>query len=140
MAFEWSDELSVGIPDIDRQHKELLNKIKELREACREGRGKELIDEMMAFLERYINDHFSCEERYMKEFNYPQMVFHVKEHTDFTKRYLELRDELRKRGWRLYTTLETKDLLGLWWINHISKVDRELGRFLKDQKYTSKRS
>lgn len=131
MALEWSDELSTGVSEIDAQHKELLSRLKTLRDACREGEGKELIDEMMDFIGYYINEHFGLEERYMRQFNYPQMDFHIREHREFTKRYLELRDELRKTGWKLYATLQTNELLGLWWISHISKVDKALGTYLK---------
>ncbi|MCX7793602.1 MAG: bacteriohemerythrin [Thermodesulfovibrionales bacterium] len=133
MPLKWSDELSTGVNEIDAQHKELLKRLNMLREACREGRGKEIIDELILFLEDYIKIHFGLEERYMKQYNYPGIEFHIAQHRDLEKRFKELKADFEKNGLRLVATLETNELLGQWWLNHISRTDKELGRYLRDK-------
>lgn len=58
MPIEWSTELTTGVERIDNQHKELINRINKLQGASREGKGKEVIDELMVFLEDYIKSHY----------------------------------------------------------------------------------
>ena len=41
MQITWREELSVGVPLIDDQHKELIPHFNALLIACNEGRGKE---------------------------------------------------------------------------------------------------
>jgi hemerythrin len=43
MAIEWTDDLAVGIVEIDNQHKELFHQINQLLEACNQGKGKETV-------------------------------------------------------------------------------------------------
>jgi len=37
--FDWNDQLSVGVAEIDKQHQELVKLINDLHEAMREGAG-----------------------------------------------------------------------------------------------------
>lgn len=133
MPIEWSNELTTGVEKIDSQHKELINRINKLHAASREGKGKEVIDELMVFLEDYVKSHFGEEERFMKQYSYPQTDFHIAQHRDFIKRYQELKTELHSTGQRLITVIETNELLGRWWINHITKLDRSLGMYLRER-------
>jgi len=59
---EWKDSLVVGIDDIDKQHKELFNRINNLIIAIGSGNIKENINVVFAFLEYYVNDHFALEK------------------------------------------------------------------------------
>ncbi len=133
MSIEWSVELSTGVEKIDNQHKELIKRINQLRGAAREGKGKEIIDDLMVFLEDYIKNHFGEEERFMKQYSYPQTGYHVAQHRDFIEKYQDLKKELISSGERLVAVIETNALLGQWWINHITKIDRSLGMYLRDK-------
>lgn len=133
MPIEWNIELTTGVEKIDNQHKELIGRINQLHAASREGKGKDVIDELMVFLEDYVKSHFSEEERFMKQYSYPQAEFHMAQHKDFIRRYEELKTEFRSSGQRLITVIGTNELLGRWWINHITKLDRSLGMYLRER-------
>ncbi len=131
MPIQWSDELITGFEEIDNQHKELIKRINELHSACRGGRGKDIIVDIMDFLGNYILFHFGAEERLMGQYSYPDTDIHRNAHQEFVKRYSELKNNFNIMGERLISVLETTSLLGDWWINHINRMDKALASFLR---------
>jgi len=132
---EWSQDLSVGIDEIDEQHKELFRRINRLVESVRQSQCRETIPEVIGFLEEYVITHFANEEAYMKEYDYPGYEAHKAQHSEFLKSISGLRGELEKiknQGGSSYElSVTTNQVVVEWIVNHIIKVDRKLGGFLK---------
>ena len=80
---EWSNNLSVGVDLIDDQHKLLIQKIADLAEAVNKTQGAEKILKTLGFMVEYTDFHFSAEEELMKEHDYPEMEYHLKQHKQF---------------------------------------------------------
>jgi hemerythrin len=133
MAIEWNEDLATGVKEIDAQHKELFKRINRLLDACKRGEGREEIDRVILFLGNYVVDHFGTEERLMGRYKYPEAESHKSLHENFLKRFSTLKDELYTKGERLITVIETNQLLGDWWINHIGKIDKALGKYLENK-------
>ena len=131
MGIQWRESLSIGVEEIDRQHKELLQHFDRLLTACEEGQGKLELKNLLDFLSRYVVTHFGDEEAIQLHHNYPGYEAHRKEHDSFVARIRKLQDEIGQEGVAVYHVIETNNLLFKWLINHISKVDKELGRYLK---------
>jgi len=135
---EWTEDLSVGIEEIDEQHRELFSRINGLVEAIKSATCKYRIPEVIQFLEDYIVTHFSAEERYMMRFDYPDFTFHRTQHGIFMQNFIELKKELekleggKKRG-SYELSVTTNQVVVDWILDHIAKVDRKLGEFLKDR-------
>ena len=53
MYTEWTPEMSVGIGDIDVQHRKMIRKINEISEAVDASKSKEEITEAIKFFEVY---------------------------------------------------------------------------------------
>jgi len=123
--------LSIGVEEIDSQHKELLEHFDRLLNACEEGRGMEELKMLLSFLDRYVRTHFNDEEALQLLWHYPGFEAHHKEHESFVERISKLQGEIEREGVAVYHVVETNNLLFKWLVSHISKVDRELGRFLK---------
>ena len=78
---EWDDYMSVGVDDIDEQHKDLIKAINRLYEVVMRGdigemrtaRRKALDD-----LDHYVRHHFASEERFMEKISYPLLDEHRK--------------------------------------------------------------
>jgi class 3 adenylate cyclase len=69
-TLEWRDEFLVGFDEIDNQHHELLAHINQLAlMVSREDSSG--IEETMQFLADYVHFHFDCEEKIMRDVNYP---------------------------------------------------------------------
>ncbi|MCX7991137.1 MAG: bacteriohemerythrin [Proteobacteria bacterium] len=134
MSISWNDDLSVNVQKIDEQHKELINKINELFDACKEGKGGTAINDIVKFLEKYVVFHFSTEEQYMQVYNYPDIETHRKEHKYFLETFNKIKEDHLSKNEMLLATFKLNDLLIKWLINHIRKTDKAIGDFLRNIK------
>jgi hemerythrin-like metal-binding protein len=133
-CIEWSDSLAIGIPLIDQQHKDLINNINELIEAIRTSKGQEHIQKITAFLEDYVVRHFNDEDVLMQEYKYPGYSAHKSLHLKFIEAFNALKEELRDKPDKgLYLVFRVQTLVMDWFVNHIVKVDKQLGVFLSTQ-------
>lgn len=112
---DWSDELSIGIPEIDKQHKVLVGLLNRLHQAILEHRAREECGEILEQLIEYTRVHFATEESVMSTFNYPQLEQHRKEHQDlidevsrFKARFAS--GQVKKRSW--FSWLNFRELFG----------------------------
>ncbi len=86
----WNEQLSVGIPAIDDQHKELIKKINDLTDTIFKDEDREKVLEFIDFLDNYVTAHFSHEEALMLEADYPEIVSHTRKDAAFiTRQYLQ---------------------------------------------------
>jgi hemerythrin len=131
MALDWTDDLSTGSHEIDRQHKELFKRINALLEACRQGKGRAEVNKVVQFLDDYVVTHFSEEENYMQKYHYPNYAHHKAQHLEFMETFAELRRQIKHEGAGVHLLVKTNHMIVQWLVNHICKVDRALGTFLK---------
>lgn len=131
MGIKWRDSLSIGVEAVDNQHKELLLRFDKLLEACQSGQGIDELKKLMGFLEEYVYTHFNDEEALQRLHHYPGYEVHLSEHRYFIEQIKKLKHDTSKDGFSTHHVVETNNMLLKWLINHISKVDTELGAFLK---------
>lgn len=130
MAMQWADSLSVGVREIDNQHKELIAQINKLLQAMGQGKGRDEIGKVVKFLEDYVVQHFAAEEKYMSKYGYPQSGSHKAEHLAFTRDFASLKKEYEKEGATGQVVIQVQRRVGDWLISHIGKIDKSLGAFL----------
>ncbi|WP_461209171.1 bacteriohemerythrin [Desulfocurvus sp. DL9XJH121] len=126
---EWDERMTVGVEEIDDQHKKLLAIINTLHEACSQGCNPEAVGRAAEELTEYTRYHFTTEERYMTACDYPEQERHLEEHMEcnlkaldfFSDHVAEINPKLGK---------EILVFLKDWLVNHILKTDRRLGRCL----------
>jgi hemerythrin len=128
MALRWKEDLTMGVAELDRQHRELFDCINRLLDACRVGKGSDQVQPVLQFLESYVREHFAEEERRMREAGYPLLALHKAQHDGFLVAFEDVKKDASSPG--LALTFGTNRLLTDWWINHISGTDREFGRYL----------
>lgn len=131
MGIQWRESLSIGVETIDNQHKELLQRFDRLLEACQGGSGIDELKQLLSFLEEYVLTHFRAEEAIQILHRYPAYEAHRAEHQYFIQQLNKLKAETQQEGISTHHVVETNNMLLKWLLNHISKVDRELGTFLK---------
>lgn len=131
MGIEWRDSLSIGVEEIDNQHKQLLSHFDKLLKACESGKGLGELKSLLGFLDGYVIKHFKDEESIQRLRNYPGYDAHKKEHETFVERLKTLKQEISTEGIALHHLMETNNLLLKWLLHHISTVDVQLGKFLK---------
>jgi hemerythrin len=82
---KWDDAYSLGIKNIDDQHKKLfdiVDKIFSLQES-KDVKGN--IRTILHELFEYIKVHFKDEEEFMKSINYPDLAYHIELHEQLVK-------------------------------------------------------
>lgn len=129
---EWSPKLHIGIATIDEQHKYLTSLINKLYESHTAGKDREALQPIVNAISDYAQYHFSEEQKLMEQYEYPTLEGHKTLHDDFIVKSVEyLFDYLNGKEDELST--EMLDYLTDWWLNHISKVDQEMGKYLKSK-------
>lgn len=132
MAFiNWNDNLSVGIIQIDAQHKNLVNMINSLYEAMTSGKGKDIVPKIIKDMFGYAVTHFSTEEKLMQQYGYPEYEAHKREHEAFVKKVQEFNAELLKGN--ITITSNVANFLKTWLVNHIQVTDKKYGPFLREK-------
>lgn len=130
MRIEWRDDLSIGVPSIDDQHRELFTRFNGLIQACNEGKGREKIAELIKFLRDYTEVHFLDEETLQQEIGYPDFEAHRRQHHEFIQRISAMEDDFARNGASLSLVIRANGFLVEWLIGHISRADRQVGTFL----------
>ncbi len=134
---QWTEDLAVGIGVIDNQHKELFKRINNLVAAIKEHRCKDEIDGTIRFLEDYARFHFSEEERRMGEARYDGLDEHKQYHAEYLRNIKELKEQAslpRVSGSSYELSVTANQIVVDWIIDHIMKIDRKFGDYLKTRK------
>jgi hemerythrin len=133
MKIEWQDYLAVGVVEIDRQHRQLFDAFNAFLAACDADQGAEEVSRLFWFLTAYVATHFADEERLQKRIGFPDYLQHREQHRAFTGKVAELKERFEGEGpTREFISTVTLTMTG-WLIEHISGMDRAIGRFMKEQ-------
>jgi len=128
--FPWKEAYSVGIPQIDEQHKRLIGLINGLHAAMMQKTGNQALSSIFADLIRYTKEHFAFEEKMLAARSYSALAAHKAEHLDLTRQVVELRDNFQ--AGKLMITLDVMRFLKRWLASHILEKDlmyaKELNR------------
>lgn len=125
-AVVWSKEFEVGVELIDRQHRELIDRINKLMAAIREGRGREETSGLMRFLQEYVVEHFSAEERFMLRSHYADYVKHKEIHDTFIAELDVLLATVENCGIDSDLVVIVNQKVINWVVSHIFLIDKGL--------------
>jgi diguanylate cyclase (GGDEF)-like protein/hemerythrin-like metal-binding protein len=139
---EWKPELSVGIENIDDDHKRLIELTNTLIGAIDKETPKEALLEIFEELEAYTHYHFSHEEGFMDENctnnEVREMIQkHKAQHRYFIDRLPELKERLIQTTSKS-VSYEVVEFLLHWLLDHIINEDLKLSQCLHE-KPSSKR-
>lgn len=80
MKLEWNEAYSVGVKELDDQHKKLFDLLGEIERMSAQEDLKNAIYVALDELMEYVMIHFHTEEMYMKSAEYPEFDAHYKKH------------------------------------------------------------
>jgi hemerythrin-like metal-binding protein len=130
MAYmNWDDKFSVGVEEIDAQHKNLIKMVNEFYDGVKSDNNKALGGLLTSLIE-YAVYHFGTEEKYMKKFNYPGTATHIKEHQSFTKKAADVKK--RFDSGKLVLSLEITKFVRDWIISHVLGTDKKYSQCFID--------
>lgn len=127
----WTPSLSVGVAQIDDQHKTWFEKAEKLFEAGKNNQAKEYIGELLGFLDSYTKRHFADEERYMQSIHYPEFAQQKQAHTAFIAELTKIRNDFNSSGGNIAVIINANQMVLNWLTKHISSMDKKIGEYAK---------
>lgn len=123
MMLVWSDEYSVGIEEMDEQHKRLIDLINAVYDGLAEKTNSETVGTVLDELIDYTKVHFAVEECLQRLFSYEGYEAHKAIHDNIVKKVTEMQARFhagdKKVGMELLLFLKE------WLFDHINKVDKD---------------
>lgn len=127
---EWKPEYSIGIEEIDNQHKRLIEIADKFISAKHTGRHEEILKETFVDLIEYTKIHFTAEENHMSQNNYYGYAEHKRQHQvligQIKKILINFKSEQNRATEDLFTLLKN------WLIKHMIDHDKQYGNFLSE--------
>ena len=124
---EWDDSLSVGIEEIDEQHKVLVDLVNKMHEAIHQRHGSDVVIGILKDLAEYTRIHFAVEESLMRILNYPDYDDHKQIHEELLHTVQDLQEKVasgkKSIGFELMHFLKT------WLVKHIMEEDMQYSGF-----------
>lgn len=127
--YEFTRKLETGNEIIDGEHRELIEAVNRLLDACSQGKGRAFMDETIRFLNNYVDKHFSHEEQLQKKSGYPSLEAHRAFHEKYKQTLKEITSQISAAGPTITELGKLNGHIGVL-ITHISTEDRKLAAFL----------
>jgi hemerythrin-like metal-binding protein len=128
LRLEWDSKYSVGIIEIDAQHKKLFAVYNDFVDVIyREGGTEDLQKSLDALLE-YVILHFSAEEGYMQKYAYEGFEAHKAEHKALREKTYYLHKDFS--AGKPVLTMDVLLFLKNWISEHVLGVDMKYRDFL----------
>ncbi|MFZ5950579.1 MAG: bacteriohemerythrin [Candidatus Rifleibacteriota bacterium] len=127
----WDNAFEIGCPRVDDQHRELIEMVAQLSSIDPAEISNKKLADVLRFLVGYTRYHFSAEEQFMFNIEYPQLEEHRLIHDqliqDVTGILVKLRSgEKPDIAWLV-------NFLKEWVARHILEEDHKIGVFLKNR-------
>lgn len=125
---EWKADYATGIPEIDLQHKTLLQFITAFEQAVAGEMHWNTVQPLIVRAREFVTFHFSVEESLMQISNYPRFAAHRAEHQYVLRQFTAiehrvLRQEKHKR---------LLPLMSSWLFDHIIDSDQPFAQYALD--------
>jgi hemerythrin len=135
MYFDWKEEYSVNVSEIDEQHKKLFEiggRIYDLVQADDEFDHYDEILTILEELKNYTIFHFDFEENLMKQYGYEEVDTHKFEHVFLIKKLQKLNNEdIDTKQKKVKIELIT--FIADWIAGHILKTDMKYKEFFNSK-------
>lgn len=124
----WKDEYSVGIDEVDYEHKELIALINELYKQLESADAKLTVPAFFGDLLKAIGAHFALEEKLMRERSYGRLEQHKADHERLLEELRDIMDAFDHA--EQVDTVDLADRLDVWFSRHFRTHDAEFHRAL----------
>jgi hemerythrin-like metal-binding protein len=129
--FRWRDNLSLGHPSIDADHKTLIDILNRLHFMAVAGDDETAIGRVLSELIDYTRCHFRREEALMQAARYPKFAAHQKAHHSLTAKLNEFEVAFASDPQR-FDVESFYDFVADWLLVHVMTIDMKLKPYLKE--------
>jgi hemerythrin len=132
MAYiEWNDSYSVGVKEMDDQHKKLIALINQLHDAMKTGQASKEAGTILKGLVDYTHYHFDAEEKMLDKVTYPGYLNQQKLHKVFIAQIEQYQSDLATKS--LTIGVKMSEFLKDWLMSHISGEDKKYGKYMNEK-------
>lgn len=128
----WQDSDSVGVKELDDQHKEIFSIGNHLYDLVSRSETKENIESVLNDLSKSVFHHFSTEEKYFDLYQYDQKILHTKLHQAYAQKMDQFSEQI-KQNFSLDLMNEIINFTKSWWINHIDNEDKKYSKYFNQK-------
>lgn len=122
MAFlTWDDSFSVGVQEIDNQHKKLIEMLNQFYEHVAAD-NKKALAELLKAMGEYTVYHFQTEEKYFDRFQFAEAPAHKQKHKDFIAKVNDV--ATRFNAGKMVISIELTNFIKDWVVNHVKNEDK----------------
>jgi hemerythrin len=120
---QWNNKMSVGLEEIDTQHKKLVDIINKLHDALKTNSYEKELKTIFTELIDYTKYHFSTEEQILEKAEYKDLENHKIQHKKFVTKMLRMKDRCYQGKEEI--SVELSSFLSSWMIGHILHSDKD---------------
>ena len=128
----WSDVLSVGVPEMDEEHRQFIARVNDVNKAIIESEDKATVKRTMDLMLMEAAHHFWHEQELLARWKYPETAAHIAKHAKLTAQFERVMKEFAEADlsfvWAL-KGLRLKQLL----VEHLLKEYMKYRDFLRAQ-------
>jgi len=123
MLLHWGDHYKTGHPQIDEQHKEIIDQMNILHEAVCARKGAAIIRPLIRFLEQYVKEHFSYEEQCAQFYQCPKAKENQLAHKAFVQKVEQIRKLSDDHDFSHQEVMDLYYEMMEWIKGHILEID-----------------
>ena len=128
--FKWKNDFSVGIKELDDQHRNFFEILNRLGEAAGGNKGMEIVGPVLQELKEYSRHHFTEEENWLRVIGFPGLQHQKKQHEFFISQVTDLQDKFSKGDGNI--PISTLEFLRDWLLTHILENDKKYGTYMNE--------
>ena len=121
---QWRDEFSVGIAEVDHEHRELIELIGALQKDLQAGADTDNVIKSLGEIYAQIAAHFALEEKMMRATRYPAFANHKEDHETLLDDLRDIMDDVEDDG--ILDQAQLTDDLDRWFSDHFRTHDAKL--------------
>ncbi len=128
VKFVWTDKYSVGVKEIDDQHKYFIDLINRANDLLDKKVNNDAAEEIVKELDAYARKHFDTEEKFLKSINYDKLLDHEIEHLRLIEKTNLLYDGVLTGNVNI---IKVTEFLEDWLEHHLLTFDKQYADFIK---------
>ncbi|MEO5333689.1 MAG: bacteriohemerythrin [Magnetococcus sp. YQC-5] len=128
----WKHHLSVGVADVDDDHKKLIKMINRLFGATLSSQPGAVLQGVLDELTDYVVRHFAREEDYMLRLGFSDYQAHKEDHHRLIESVGVFTEQILS-GVAFNIKDQIEHILRDWLVTHIQVYDKQMGQFLNEQ-------
>lgn len=128
--FKWKNDFSVGIKELDDQHRSFFEILNRLGEVAGGKKGMDAVGHVLQELKEYSRHHFIEEENWLKIIGFPGLPHQKQQHAFFIAQVADLQEKFSKGDGNI--PVSTLEFLRDWLLSHILESDKKYGTFMQE--------